>query len=126
MEFVTEPVVIAKGVANHAKVNQLGASQGFEVPDVNEFSDVFPMDMPGMSPDRDIDFVIELKPGTTPIYKTPSRMTILELAELKEHIKELVEKGFICPSSSLWGAPMIFVLKKDGTLRLCVDYRVLN
>jgi hypothetical protein len=70
--------------------------------------------------------VIELKPGTTPIYKTPFRMTTLELAELKEHIKELLEKGFIYPRSSPWGAPVIFVLKKDGTHRLCVDYRALN
>jgi hypothetical protein len=79
-----------------------------------------------MPPDRDIKFVIELKPGTTPIYKTPYRMATPELAELKEHIKELLEKGFICPSSSLWGAPMIFVSKKDGTQRLCVDYHALN
>jgi hypothetical protein len=71
-------------------------------------------------------FVIELKPGTTPIYKTPHRMAIPELAELKEHIKELLEKGFICPSSSPWGAPLIFVLKKDGTQRLCMDYHALN
>jgi hypothetical protein len=70
--------------------------------------------------------VIELKPGTTPIYKTPYRMATLELAELKEHIKKLVEKGFIHPSSSPWGAPVIFVLKKDGTQRLCMDYRALN
>jgi hypothetical protein len=70
--------------------------------------------------------VIELKPGTTPIYKTPFRMTTLDLVELKEHIKELLEKGFIWPSSSLWGAPMIFVSKKDDTQRLCVDYHVLN
>jgi hypothetical protein len=79
-----------------------------------------------MPPDRDIEFVIELKPGTTPIYKTPFRMTIPKLAELKEHIRELLEKGFICPSSSPWGAPVIFVPKKDGTQRLCVDYRALN
>jgi hypothetical protein len=70
--------------------------------------------------------VIELKPGTAPIYKTPYRMATPELAELKEHIKELLEKVFICPSSSPWGAPIIFVPKKDGTQRLCVDYRALN
>jgi hypothetical protein len=79
-----------------------------------------------MSPNRDIEFVIELNPGTAPIYKTPYRMATPELAELKEHIKELLEKGFICLSSFPWGAPMIFVLKKDGTQRLCVDYHALN
>jgi hypothetical protein len=82
--------------------------------------------LPGMPPDRDIEFVIELKPGTTPIYKTPYRMATPVLAELKEHIKELLEKGFIYPRSSPWGAPVIFVPKKDGTQRLCVDYCALN
>jgi hypothetical protein len=100
MEFVTEPVVTAKGVANRAKVNQLDSSQGSKVPVVNEFPDVFPKDLPSMPPDRDIVFVIELKPGTTPIYKTPFRMTTLELAKLKEHIEDLLEKAFIHPSSS--------------------------
>jgi hypothetical protein len=126
MEFVAEPVVIDKGVANHAKVNQLDASQGSEVPVVNEFPDVLPEELPGMPPDRDIEFVIGLKPGTIPVYKTPYRMATPELAELKEHIKELLEKRFIRPSSSPWGAPVIFVTKKDGTQRLCVDYRSLN
>jgi hypothetical protein len=107
IEFITEPVVTTKGVANRAKVNQLDASQGSKVPVVNEFPDVFPEELPGMSPDRDIEFVIELKPGTTPIYKTPYRMATPELAVLKEHIKELLEKGFIHPCSSSWGAPMI-------------------
>jgi hypothetical protein len=74
IEFVTKLVVTAKGVANHTKVNQLNASQGFEVPVVNEFPDVFLEELPGMPPDRDIKFVIELMPGTTPIYKTPYRM----------------------------------------------------
>jgi hypothetical protein len=92
MEFVAEPVVTAKGVANRAKVNQLGASQGSEVPVVNEFPDVFPEELPGMPPDRDIKFVIELKLGTKPIYKTPYRMATPELAKLKEHINELLEK----------------------------------
>jgi hypothetical protein len=124
--FIAEPVVTAKGIANHAKLNQLDASQGSEVPVVNEFPDVFPKELPGMPPDRDIEFVIELKPGTAPIYKAPFRMTTPELAELKEHIRELVEKGFIHPSSSPWGALVIFVPKKDGTQRLCMDYRALN
>jgi hypothetical protein len=126
MEFVVEPVVTVEGVANRVKVNQLDASQGSGVPVVNEFPDVFLKELPGMPPDRDIEFVIELKLGTTPIYETPYRMATPDLAELKEHIKELLEKGFICPSSSPWGAPVIFVPKKDGTQRLCMDYRALN
>jgi hypothetical protein len=126
LEFIAEPVVTAMGVANRAKVNQLDASQGSEVPVVNEFPDVLPEELPGMSPDRDIKFVIELKPGTAPIYKTPFMMTTPELAELKEHIKELLEKGFICPSSSPWGALVIFIPKKDGTQRLCMGYHALN
>jgi hypothetical protein len=108
------------------KGNQLDASQGSVVPVVTEFPDVFPKELPGMPPDRDIEFVIELKPSTAPIYKTPYRMTTPKLAKLKEHIKELLEKGFIYPSSSLWGAPVIFVLKKDGSQRLWVDYHAPN
>jgi hypothetical protein len=92
MEFIAEPVVTAKGVANHAKVNRLDASQGSEVLVVNEFPNVFPEELPGMPPDRDIEFVIEFKPGTTSIYKTPYKMATPELAELKEHIKKLLEK----------------------------------
>jgi hypothetical protein len=92
----------------------------------NEFPNVFPEELPGMPPDRDIEFVIELKPGTTHIYKTPYRMATPELAELKEHIKELLEKGFIHPSSSPWAALVIFVPKKDGIQRLCMDYHALN
>jgi hypothetical protein len=122
MEFVAVPVVTAKGVANRAKVNQLGTSQGSEVSVVNEF----PEELPGMPPDRDIKFVIELKPSTAPIYMTSFSMTTPELAKLKEHIKELLEKGFIHPNSFPWGAPVIFVLKKDDTHRLCMDYCALN
>jgi hypothetical protein len=101
LEFVAETVVTAKGVANRAKVNQLTASQGSKVLVVSEFSDVFLEELPGMPPDRDIEFVIELMPDTAPLYKSPYRMATLELAKLKEHIKELLEKGFVHPSSSL-------------------------
>jgi cytochrome b len=90
----------------------MDAIQGLEVPVVNEFLDVFPEWLVGMPLDRDIELVIELKPGTAPIYKTPFRMTTPELAELKEHLKELLEKGFIQPSSSPWGAPMIFAQRR--------------
>jgi hypothetical protein len=87
MEFVAELVVTAKGVANRVKVSQLDASQVSEVPVVNEFPDVFPEELPGMPPDRDIKFVIELKPGTSPIYKTPYSMATPELAELKDTLR---------------------------------------
>jgi hypothetical protein len=101
LEFVAETVVTAKGVANRAKVNQLTASQGSKVLVVSEFPDVFLEELPGMPPDRDIEFVIELMPDTAHLYKSPYRMATLELAKLKEHIKELLEKGFVHPSSSL-------------------------
>jgi hypothetical protein len=126
IEFVTKPVVTAKGVANRVKVNQLDACQGLVLPVINEFPDVFPDELPGMPLDRDIEFVIELMPGTVRIYKTTYRMATPELAKLKEYIKEMLEKGFIHPNSSSWGAPVIFVLKKNGTQRLCMDYRAIN
>jgi hypothetical protein len=92
---------------------------------VCEFPDVFPEDLPGLPPERDVEFVIELKPGTTPISRRSYRMPPNELAELKTQLQDLLEKGFIRPSSSPWGYPAIFV-KKDQTLRMCVDYRPLN
>ena len=82
--------------------------------------------MPGLPPDRDVEFVIELKPGTAPISQRSYRMPPKELAELKTRLQELLDKGFIRPSSSPWGCPAIFVKKKDKTLRLCVDYRPMN
>ena len=97
-----------------------------EVPVVNEYPDVFPEELPGMPPDRDIEFVIDLVPGTAPIAKRPYRMVASELAELKKQLEELQRIGFIKPSSSPWGAPVLFVKKKDGSMRLCVDYRALN
>jgi hypothetical protein len=79
-----------------------------------------------MPPDRDIEFVIELQPGTAPISKRPYQMPPTELAKLKNQLQELLDKGYIHPSSSPWGSPALFVKKKDGSLRMCVDYRPLN
>jgi hypothetical protein len=97
-----------------------------DVPVVREYPDVFPEELPGMPPDRDIQFVIDLIPGTSPIAKKIYRMAAPELAELKKQLRELQWSGFIRPSSSPWGAPVLFVEKKDKILRMCVDYRSLK
>jgi hypothetical protein len=97
-----------------------------DIPIVCEYPNVFPDDLPGMPPDRDIEFIIELQPGTAPISKRPYRMPPNELAELKIQFQDLLDKGFIRPSASPWGCPALFVKKKDNSLRLFVDYRPLN
>ncbi|GKV15260.1 hypothetical protein SLEP1_g26056 [Rubroshorea leprosula] len=97
-----------------------------DIPMVREFPDVFPEDLPGLPPDREVEFAIDLVPGTGPVSKAPYRMAPAELKELKVQLKELLEKRFIRPSVSPWGAPVLFVKKKDGSLRLCIDYRELN
>src|SRR6185295_15864686 len=104
----------------------MSASKLEDIPVVCEYADVFPDDLPGMPPDREIEFIIELQPGTAPISKRPNRMPPKELAELKIQLQELLDKGFIRPSASPWGCPALFVKKKDDSLRLCVDYRPLN
>jgi hypothetical protein len=96
-----------------------------DIPVVCEFPNVFPEDLPGLPPERDVEFVIELKPGMAPVSRRSYRMPPNELVELKNQLQDLLEKGFIRPSSSPWGCPAIFV-KKDQTLRMCVDYRPLN
>ena len=93
---------------------------------VCEFPDVFPDSLPGMPPDREIEFIIDLLPGTAPIAKRQYRMAPPELALLKESIDELLAKGYIRPSSSPWAFPVLFAEKKDGGQRMCVDYRALN
>ncbi|GJW01315.1 putative nucleotidyltransferase, ribonuclease H [Tanacetum coccineum] len=95
-------------------------------PIVSEFQDVFPEELPGIPPIRDVEFNIELIPGAEPISKAPYRMAPIELKELKDQLQELLERGFIRPSVSPWGAPVLFVKKKDGSMRLCIDYRELN
>jgi hypothetical protein len=96
------------------------------IPVVSEFVDVFPKEITGLPPEREVEFGIEVVPGTTPISKSPYRMAPAELKELKAQLEEMLESGFIRPSTSPWGAPVLFVKKKDGTLRLCIDYRELN
>jgi hypothetical protein len=97
-----------------------------QYPVLSEFQDVFPNELPGLPPERELDFTIELKPGVEPISKTPYRMTAPELCELQMQLKELLDLALIRPSVSPWGTPVIFVKKKDGSLRLCIDYRDLN
>ncbi|WVZ56830.1 hypothetical protein U9M48_007306 [Paspalum notatum var. saurae] len=98
-----------------------------KIPVACEYPDVFPEELPGLPPDRDVEFRIDLVPGTAPVSKRPYRMAPDELKELKTQLQEQLDKGFIRPSSSPWGCPALFVEKKDqGGKRLCVDYRPLN
>jgi hypothetical protein len=97
-----------------------------KIPVVYEYADVFPDELPGMPQDPDIEFAIELQPGTTPISKRPYQMPPAELAELKKQLQELLDKGFIHPSTSPCGCLALFVKKKDESLRLCIDYHPLN
>jgi hypothetical protein len=97
-------------------------SQREEILVVREFADDFLSELLRMPSDRDVEFVIELLPGTAPISKRPYSMPPKELVELKIQLQDLLDKGYIRPSSSPWGCPALFVKKKDGSLRLCVDY----
>ena len=109
-------------------VRRIEAKTGADknVPVVCDLPDVFPEEFPGLPPEREIEFCIDVVPGTDPISMPPYRMAPAELKELNEQLKELLEQGFIRPSTSPWGAPVLFVKKKDGSLRLCIDYRQLN
>ncbi|KAI3751987.1 hypothetical protein L2E82_23084 [Cichorium intybus] len=106
-----------------AKSDQMGKEN---VKIVNEFPDVFPEELPGLQPDRQIEFAIELVPGATSVARAPYRLAPSEMEELRKQLEELMDRGFIKPSSSPWGAPILFVKKKDGSMRMCIDYRELN
>ncbi|GKC96696.1 putative reverse transcriptase domain-containing protein, partial [Tanacetum coccineum] len=93
---------------------------------VRDFPEVFPDDLAGLPPVREIEFRIDLIPGALPVVKSPYRLAPSEMQELSNQLKDLQEKGFIRPSHSPWGAPVLFVKKKDGALRMCIDYRELN
>ena len=97
-----------------------------DIPTVCDYPDVFPEEFPELPLHREIEFVIHVVPGATLASITPYRMAPVELKELKLQLQGLLEKRFIRPSVSPWGASVLFVKKKDGTLRLCVDYRKLN
>jgi hypothetical protein len=97
-----------------------------DIPTIKEFPQVFPDDVIGLPPVRQVEFHINLIPNALPVAKTPYRLAPVEMLELSNQLKELTDKGFIRPSSSPWGAPILFVKKKDGTSRLCIDYRELN
>ncbi|GJR78313.1 putative reverse transcriptase domain-containing protein [Tanacetum coccineum] len=97
-----------------------------DVPIVKDFPEVFPEDLPGLPPTRQVEFQIDLVPGAAPVARAPYRLAPSEMKELSEQLKELSDKGFIRPSSSPWGAPVLFVKKKDGSFRMCIDYRELN
>ncbi|XP_040361820.1 uncharacterized protein LOC121049220 [Rosa chinensis] len=112
---------LAHVVNSNAEVMDLS-----QIPIAGDYPDVFPEELPGLPPVREIDFTIDLLPGTTPISQAPYRMAPAEVKELYIQLQELTDKGFIQPSVSPWGAPVLFVKKKDGTLRLCIDYRKLN
>ncbi|GKB40504.1 putative reverse transcriptase domain-containing protein [Tanacetum coccineum] len=97
-----------------------------DVPIVRDFPEVFPEDLPGLPPTRPVEFQIDLIPGAAPVARAPYRLAPSEMKELSEQLQELSDKGFIRPSSSPWGAPVLFVKKKDGSFRMCIDYRELN
>jgi hypothetical protein len=126
LEYVAENLVTDKAASNKIVLNHLDAALILNIRIVSEFPDVILEELSGMPPDREIQFVIELVPGTTPIFRRPYRMAANQLAKLKEQLQELLDKGYICPSASPWGAPIIFVPKKDGMQIMCMDYRSLN
>ncbi|KAJ0916254.1 putative nucleotidyltransferase, Ribonuclease H [Helianthus annuus] len=97
-----------------------------DLPVISEYPEVFPEELLGLSPDRQVEFRIDIIPGAAPIARAPYRLAPTEMKELRTQLDELLAKGFIRPSSSPWGAPVLFVKKKDGLMRLCIDYRELN
>ncbi|GJT51554.1 putative reverse transcriptase domain-containing protein [Tanacetum coccineum] len=113
--------ITAKEVENKSEEKRLE-----DVPIVQDFPEVFPEDLPGLPPTRQVEFQIDLVPGAAPVARAPYRLAPSEMKELSEQLKELSDKGFIRPSSSPWGAPVLFVKKKDGSFRMCIDYRELN
>ncbi|GJR21238.1 hypothetical protein Tco_0969765 [Tanacetum coccineum] len=97
-----------------------------DVPVIRDFPEVFVDDLPGLPPPRQVEFRIDLVPGATPVARAPYRLTSSEMKEISVQLQELLEKGFIRPSSSQWEALVLFVKKKDGSFQMCINYRELN
>ncbi|GJX04296.1 putative reverse transcriptase domain-containing protein [Tanacetum coccineum] len=116
----------AVGIAKALKSAKEDEPKLNDISVVREFKDVFPEDLSGLPPQRQVEFRIDLVPGATPVAKSPYRLAPSEMQELSGQLQELQDKGFIRPSYSPWGAPVLFVKKKDGSLRMCIDYRELN
>ncbi|KAD4385578.1 hypothetical protein E3N88_25747 [Mikania micrantha] len=110
----------------HIKVKDQEEKKIGDIPIVRDFPEVFPDELPGLPPVRQVEFRIDLIPGAAPIAKTPYRLAPSEMQELSSQLQELLDQGFIRPSFSPWGAPILFVKKKDGSFRMCIDYRELN
>ena len=146
-----QPEVIIQGIRSRVMSNLISAMQarkfirkGYEaflalildskrgqvdvekIPVVREFPDVFPEELLGIPLEREVDLSIEIVPRTTPMSRAPYRMAPTKLKKLKVQLQELLDKGFVRPNVSPWGAPVLFVKKKDGTLRMCIDYQKIN
>ncbi|GJZ22189.1 putative reverse transcriptase domain-containing protein [Tanacetum coccineum] len=110
----------------HVTENKSKEKQLEDVPAIHDFPKVFPKELPGLPPSRQVEFQIDLVPGAAPVAHAPYRLAPSEMRELSVQLQELLEKGFIRLSSSFWGAPVLFVKKKDGSFRICIDYHELN
>ncbi|GKF14181.1 hypothetical protein Tco_0055643, partial [Tanacetum coccineum] len=97
-----------------------------DVPIIRDFPEVFPEELPGLPPPRQVEFRIDLVPRAAPVALAPYKLAPSEMKELSVQLQELLEKGFIRPSSSPWGTPVLFVKKKDGSFKMCIDYHELN
>jgi hypothetical protein len=115
LEYVAENLITDKIASNRIVLNYLDVASTLDFRTLSEYPDVLPEELSGKPPDHEIKFVIELVPSTATIFKRPYRMAANQLAELMKQLQVLLDKGYICPSASPWGAPVIIVPKKDGT-----------
>ncbi|XP_050896304.1 uncharacterized protein LOC127103052 [Lathyrus oleraceus] len=119
-EFIEEDTLVFLLMASLSVESQAIIA---DLPVVCNFPEVFPDEIPSAPPEREVEFTIDLVPGTRPIFMAPYRMSTSELAELKSQLEDLLERKFVRPTVSPWGAPVLLVKKKDGSMRLCIDYR---